>query len=138
MISYTGSGGSITSLAQLGVEFTQQGTLTFDSSALAGLSQTQISDALTFLGDPNSGGFLQFANNTLNSITDPITGVVATETQTLQNQNQNDQTRDHQRSVAASPAADQSAGPDGAGQCADRVAAEPEHVLARAVPVRYE
>ena len=51
MISYTGSSGSITSLAQLGVEFTQQGTLTFDSSALAGLSQSQISDALKFLGD---------------------------------------------------------------------------------------
>ena len=82
-----GSGGSITSLAQLGVEFTQQGTLTFDSSALSGLSQSQINDALTFLGDPNTGGFLQYANNTLDSITDPVSGAVATETQTLQNQN---------------------------------------------------
>lgn len=93
MISYTGSGGSITSLAQLGVEFTQQGTLTFDSSAIAGLSQSQISDALTFLGDPNSGGFLQYANNTLDSITDPTTGVVTTETQALNNQSQQDQTQ---------------------------------------------
>ena len=57
------------------------------------MSQSQISDALTFLGDPNSSGFLQYANNTLNSITDPISGAVATETQTLQNQNQNDQTQ---------------------------------------------
>ncbi|MGP0075350.1 MAG: flagellar filament capping protein FliD [Bryobacteraceae bacterium] len=93
MMSYSGSGGSITSLAQLGVEFTQQGTLTFDSSAIAGLNQTQISDALTFLGNPNSGGFLQYANNTLNSITDPISGAVATETQALDTQNQNDQTQ---------------------------------------------
>ena len=93
MISYSGSAGSITSLAQLGVEFTQQGTLTFNSSAISGLSQTQISDALTFLGDPNSGGFLQYANNTLNSITDPISGSVATETQALQTQNQNDQAK---------------------------------------------
>lgn len=92
MISYSGSGGSITSLAQLGVEFTQQGTLTFNSSALTGLSQSQISDALTFLGDPNSGGFLQYANNSLTSITDPISGAVASETQTLQNRNQQDQT----------------------------------------------
>jgi flagellar hook-associated protein 2 len=91
MISYSGSGGSITSLAQLGVQFTQQGTLTFDSSAIAGLSQSQISDALSFLGDPNSGGFLQYANNTLNGITDPISGAVATETQSLQTENQNDQ-----------------------------------------------
>jgi flagellar hook-associated protein 2 len=93
MISYSGSGGSITSLAQLGVQFTQQGTLTFDSTAVAGLSQSQINDALTFLGDPNSSGFLQYANNTLNSITDPISGAVATETQALQTQNQNDQTK---------------------------------------------
>ncbi len=93
MISYAGSSGSITSLAQLGVEFTQQGTLTFNSSALSSLSQTQISDALTFLGDPNSSGFLQYANNALNGITDPISGAVATETQSLQNQNQNDQTQ---------------------------------------------
>jgi flagellar hook-associated protein 2 len=93
MISYKGSGGSITSLAQLGVEFTQQGTLTFDSSAMAGLNQSQISDALTFLGNPNSGGFLQYANNTLNAITDPTTGAVGTETQELDNQNSNDQTQ---------------------------------------------
>ncbi len=92
MITYSGGSGSITSLAQLGVEFTQQGTLTFDSSAITGLSQSQIGDALTFLGDPNNGGFLQFANNTLNSITDPISGAVATETQSLQNENTQDQT----------------------------------------------
>jgi flagellar hook-associated protein 2 len=92
MITYSGSSGPITSLAQLGVEFTQQGTLTFNASAITGLSQSQIADALTFLGDPNSGGFLQAANNTLNSITDPISGAVATETQTLQNQNTQDQT----------------------------------------------
>ncbi len=93
MISYHGSGGAITSLAQLGVEFTQQGTLTFNSSAIAGLNQSQISDALSFLGDPNTGGFLQYANNTLSSITDPISGAVASETQSLQTQNQNDQTK---------------------------------------------
>jgi flagellar hook-associated protein 2 len=93
MITYSGSSGSITSLAQLGVEFTQQGTLTFDSSAITGLTQSQIGDALTFLGDPNSGGFLQYANNTLNGITDPVGGSVAVETQTLQNQNATDQTQ---------------------------------------------
>jgi len=93
MINYHGSSGSITSLAQLGVQFTQQGTLTFDQTAMAGLSQTQISDALTFLGDTNTGGFLQYANNALNSVTDPISGSLATETLSLQNQNQQDQTK---------------------------------------------
>jgi flagellar hook-associated protein 2 len=93
MITYTGSGGSVTSLAQLGVEFTQQGTLTFNSTALTSLSQSQISDALTFLGDPSSSGFLQAANNTLDSVTDPVSGTISTETGTLQTRNQNDQTK---------------------------------------------
>lgn len=94
MVGYVGSGsGSITSLAQLGVEFTQQGTLTFDSSAIGEMSQSQISNALTFLGNVNSGGFLQYANNMLNGITDPATGVISSETQTLDTQSQTDQTR---------------------------------------------
>lgn len=94
IIGYIGSGGgSITSLAQLGVEFTQQGTLTFDSSAISDLSQSQINDALTFLGNVSTGGYLQYANNLLNNITDPTSGVIATETQTLNNDSQNDQTQ---------------------------------------------
>jgi flagellar hook-associated protein 2 len=89
--SYTGSSGSITSLTQLGVEFTQQGTLTFDPTAIGNLSQSQITDALSYLGSPTTGGFLQFATNSLNAITDPVTGVIATETQSLQNENTQDQ-----------------------------------------------
>ena len=38
LVNYTGGSGSITSLNQLGIEFTQQGTLTFDATALSGLS----------------------------------------------------------------------------------------------------
>jgi flagellar hook-associated protein 2 len=89
--NYSGSTGSITSLTQLGVEFTQHGTLTFDPTAIAGLSQTQITDALSFLGSPSSGGFLQNATSTLNGITDPTNGVIATEAQALQNQTNVDQ-----------------------------------------------
>jgi flagellar hook-associated protein 2 len=91
IVNYTGTSGSITTLTQLGVQFTPQGTLTFDPTAIAGLSQTQTTDALSFLGDPNTGGFLQFATNTLNSITDPTSGVIATESQAVQNESQRDQ-----------------------------------------------
>ena len=90
LVSYTGSGGSITSLAQLGVQFTQQGTLTFDASAISTLSSSQINDAISFLGDA-ANGYLQYANDTLNNITDPSSGIIATETQSLQNQSQQDQ-----------------------------------------------
>ena len=91
MMSYSGSSGSITSLTQLGVEFTQQGTLTFNQSAISDLSSTQINDALSFLGAPSSGGFLQYATNTLSTITDPTTGVIASDTAGLQNEVQQDQ-----------------------------------------------
>ena len=91
--TYTGSGGSITNLTQLGVEFTDQGTLTFDPSVIAGLSPSQITDAVSFLGSPTTGGFMQYATNSLNGITDPTTGVIATESQSLQNQVNTDQTQ---------------------------------------------
>jgi flagellar hook-associated protein 2 len=92
--TYTDStGGSITNLTQLGLEFTDTGTLSFDPTAIAGLSQSQITDALSFLGSPTTGGFLQFATNTLDGITDPTTGVIATESQSLQNQVNTDQTQ---------------------------------------------
>ena len=92
MITYSGGGGSITSLAQLGVEFTQEGTLTFDPTVIAGLSTSQINDALTFLGDPNTSGYLQYATNALDGVTDPVSGVIATDTAAYQNQNTADQT----------------------------------------------
>ncbi len=91
IINYTGSSGSITSLTQLGVKFTQQGTLTLDSTALGNLSQSQITDALSFLGDPNAGGLLQFASHTLNGIVDPTEGLIATEAKAFQTQNVRDQ-----------------------------------------------
>jgi flagellar capping protein FliD len=83
---YNGSSGSITSLTQLGIQFTKTGTLTFDSNALTGLSSQQISDAISFLGDPNAGGYLQFATSTLNGLLDPVIGLLPSQQQSLQAQ----------------------------------------------------
>jgi flagellar hook-associated protein 2 len=83
---YSGSSGSITSLTQLGIQFTKTGTLTFDPSALSGLSSQKISDAISFLGDPNAGGYLQFATSTLNGLLDPVTGLLPSQQQSLQAQ----------------------------------------------------
>ena len=84
--NYSGSSGSINSLTQLGLEFTKTGTLTFNSSTLSGLTSQQLTDAIAFLGDPNTGGYLQFATNTLNGLLDPTTGVLSNEQQALQDQ----------------------------------------------------
>jgi len=91
--AYSGGSSSITNLTELGVTFTQQGTLTFDPSVVAGLSQTQVQDAVSFLGDPTTGGFLQFATNTLDSITDPTSGAIVLQSQAYQTQTTNDQTK---------------------------------------------
>lgn len=88
--TYSGGSGSITNLTQLGLQFTQQGTLTFDPTAIGGLSSSQITDALSFLGGPTSG-FIQFATNSLNTLTDPTTGLIQNEAQALQNQVNSDQ-----------------------------------------------
>jgi flagellar hook-associated protein 2 len=91
--AYSGGTGSITNLTELGVTFTQQGTLSFDPTVLSGLSQTQIQDAVSFLGAPDTGGFLQAANNALNSLTDPTSGAIALQTTAYQTQTTNDQNK---------------------------------------------
>jgi len=88
LVNYSGGSGSINSLSQLGIQFTQQGTLSFDASALSGLSSQNITDAYSFLGDPNSSGYLQAAADTLKGLLDPTTGVIPNETQSLQTQSQ--------------------------------------------------
>jgi flagellar capping protein FliD len=72
----------------LGLEFTQQGILTFNPSKLNGLSQADIAQAVSFLGDPLSGGFLKAANDNLNGLVDPISGLVSGELQSLEKQSQ--------------------------------------------------
>jgi flagellar hook-associated protein 2 len=88
LVNFTGTSGGITSLTQLGLEFTQQGILTFNPSKLNGLSQADIAQAVSFLGDPLSGGFLKAANDNLNGLVDPISGLVSGELQSLEKQSQ--------------------------------------------------
>jgi flagellar capping protein FliD len=88
LVNFTGTSGGITSLTQLGLEFTQQGVLTFDPSKLSGLSQADIGQAVSFLGDPLSGGFLKAANDILNQLVDPISGLVSGELHSLEKQSQ--------------------------------------------------
>ncbi len=76
--SSSGSNG-ITSLSDLGLTFDTKGHLNFDPTVLAGASGTQLTTLASFLGSATSGGFLQFATNTLTSIEDPSTGALPNE-----------------------------------------------------------
>lgn len=74
---FNSSGGSIRSLADLGVTFDRTGTASFDASQLNGLNNSQVSDAFSFLGSSKTG--LGAAAASFSQISDPITGIIATE-----------------------------------------------------------
>lgn len=75
---YTTSTGSIQSLSDLGIEFQDTtGQATFDQTTFDGLSQSQITDALNYVGSASSGlgGFSQ----QLSQLSDPISGLIQSE-----------------------------------------------------------
>jgi flagellar hook-associated protein 2 len=86
IFGYSGSGpGSIQSLTDLGVEFTKEGTLTFDSTKVASFSPSQLADAVSFFGNATSG-FTASANSTMNGLLDVTNGLVPSEINSLNNQ----------------------------------------------------
>ena len=72
----TGASGSVQDLSDLGLTLGSDGSLTFDSSQFSAQSAAGIQQ---FLGGLTSGGFLQSANNILNTLTDATTGTLADE-----------------------------------------------------------
>ena len=86
LASYRGGAGSFTSMADLGLSFDTQGHLNLDPSALSSANGTQFNDLASFLGSPDSGGFLQFATNVLNGVEDPTSGSIKTAIQSYSNQ----------------------------------------------------
>jgi len=76
MVTYFNPSGtsSIHSLADLGISFSDTGQMSFDQTTFNGLSDSQISDALSFFGSSNSG-FAALANN-FTQLADPITGLI--------------------------------------------------------------
>jgi flagellar hook-associated protein 2 len=86
LASYSGSSGSINSLAQLGLTFDQSGNLNFNQATFTSSFAAAPNDVLNFIGTSTSGGFLQTASNTLTSITDPATGTLTTANTNITNQ----------------------------------------------------
>jgi flagellar hook-associated protein 2 len=84
--SYTSGSGGINSLASLGITYSKTGQLSLDASAFSSATGNQIEDLTNFLGDTSTGGFLQFANNQLTSVLDPITGLIPNATSSIQSQ----------------------------------------------------
>ncbi|MCH8993255.1 MAG: flagellar filament capping protein FliD, partial [Acidobacteria bacterium] len=74
--SFTGSG-TILSIVELGLELDDKGLMSFNSTTFDALSDTQLGDVLTFVGDTTSG-FAGGAVTRLNDLADPVTGQIET------------------------------------------------------------
>jgi len=90
MAQFTGTSGSVMDLSDLGLTLGSDGSLTFDSSQFSAQSAAGIQQ---FLGGLTTGGFLQSANNVLNTFTDPTTGTLADEYNNIGNEITSDQTQ---------------------------------------------
>jgi len=72
---FNSPGGSVHSLADLGVSFDQTGQASFDPTQLNSMSDSQLTDAFTFLGSATTG--LGKLADSFTAISDPVSGVVA-------------------------------------------------------------
>jgi flagellar hook-associated protein 2 len=73
LASYQGSGSSIKNLAHLGFELDSNGRASFNSQVFDSLSDSQITEAFTFLGSATTG--LGALATSFSSISDPLTGL---------------------------------------------------------------
>ncbi|HML16596.1 MAG TPA: flagellar filament capping protein FliD [Bryobacteraceae bacterium] len=82
LTSYTTTTGTVQSLADLGIEFSDTGVASFSSTTFDSLGSQQISDALTYIGSTTSGlgGF----SATLDQFSDPVSGLIQDEVTGLQ------------------------------------------------------
>ena len=66
------------SLSDLGVSFDKSYLLTFDPAVLNATAAKDFQGLTEFLGSTSTGGFLKAANDTMNSVTDSVNGVIPT------------------------------------------------------------
>ncbi len=71
------SSGQVSSIADLGLSFDQNGHLTLDSSVLGSASSSTLNDVTSFLGSTTTGGFLKAASDTLDGLNDSTKGLFA-------------------------------------------------------------
>lgn len=78
MTSYTGSSGTVQSLADLGVTFNStNGLATLDQTVIGGMSSARLTDALNYVGSTTTG--LGAFSKTFTQFSDPISGMIQTE-----------------------------------------------------------
>lgn len=87
LAGYYDPSGSIHSLSDLGVTFNQDGSMSFDPSAVNSLSSSQIPDVFSFLGSATTG--LGNLSNSFSELSDPTSGAITSEINGWNTESQN-------------------------------------------------
>ena len=99
LVSYYGGSGSIHSLSDLGITMSDTGQMSFDPTAISGMSNSQLNDAFSFLGSATTG-FAGSLSAQFTQISDPVSGTIAVQEAQFTQENQsltNQITSDNQR-----------------------------------------
>jgi flagellar hook-associated protein 2 len=102
VVDYSGGGGSVQNLADLGITIDSTGQMSFDQATFESVAASDPNDLSTFLGSATAGtGFLGTATNTLNGIDDATSGTIQSTINTTQQQitSDNNQITDDQNSI---------------------------------------
>lgn len=83
LANYSGSSGTVNSLADLGLTFDQNGHLQFDSTTFNSAANSSQANVLNFIGSETGGGFLQAAQTILTSVDDTTNGMLPQATTSL-------------------------------------------------------
>jgi flagellar hook-associated protein 2 len=94
----SGSGGAVSTLADLGITMNSDGTLTVDSSQLNNAIQNNFGAVQSFLQGTASNGFAANLNTQLNTLVDPVSGAFTVDLQsnTAENTDLQNQINDFQ------------------------------------------
>lgn len=84
--TFSAPGSAITGLASLGLTMDREGHFTFSPFALMAADMNNSSGVASFIGSATSGGFLQNAIDSLDTLLDPVTGAVKTAESNVTNQ----------------------------------------------------
>ncbi|HXM42070.1 MAG TPA: flagellar filament capping protein FliD [Bryobacteraceae bacterium] len=85
LANFPGGSGNISSLAALGVSFSDTtGQLSFDQSTFDAATTGQTAALTQFLGTAAGGGYLEAATNTMTGIMDPTTGILPQDIASIQ------------------------------------------------------
>ncbi|MGB9490324.1 MAG: flagellar filament capping protein FliD [Terriglobales bacterium] len=85
--SYSTSGGTVSTLADLGISMNNDGTLTVDDSQLSNAIQNNYGAVQTFLQGTSSNGFASTLNTQLKTLTDSVSGAFTVDLQSISAEN---------------------------------------------------